>query len=241
MILWGVLNLFHLSFNIDIKEMRSEAVFSYKRSDLARRSVTTNHGIGNMLIGKNVAVPTLKTDCFGWSCLAGLLLLLLTSCGVQKVKVVYVPLEQRQRTVAIVCNPQELNSRLCIARSQLLRKHLERWRGTPYRFGGSSPRGVDCSGFVQLTYQRLFHRDLPRTVDDQVRFGQKVALNSAQPGDLVFFKTGIWQRHVGIYMGNGQFMHASESQGVTVSSLSDNYWQENYWQMKRMLPDGGQG
>jgi cell wall-associated NlpC family hydrolase len=141
----------------------------------------------------------------------------------------------------VVYEPAELRQQQIQERVQLLRDHLELWRGTPYRRGGNSRRGVDCSGFVQLTFQRLFGRELPRTVDDQVQYGQKVTLSSARPGDLVFFKTGFWGRHVGIYLEDGFFIHASQSQGVTISSLNDEYWHDNYWQIKRMLDDGGQG
>jgi len=191
---------------------------------------------------KNSVVPVVerKMNRPVWLSIVGLLLLLLSSCALQKTKVVYVPLEQRQQ-VGATCQPDKPATDSGLCRVQLLRKHLEKWQGTPYRSGGASPRGVDCSGFVQLTYHRLFHRELPRTVDDQVQFGQKVPLASAKAGDLVFFKTGIWQRHVGIYLEDGLFMHASQSQGVTISSLNDNYWQNNYWQVKRMLPDGEQG
>lgn len=110
-----------------------------------------------------------------------------------------------------------------------------RWRGTPYRYGGRSRSGVDCSGFVQLTYTERLERSLPRTTRQQVRRGEAVAMSELQPGDLVFFRTGGGKLHVGIYLERGRFLHASSSRGVTVSALGNPYWSRHYWQARRVL------
>jgi cell wall-associated NlpC family hydrolase len=85
-----------------------------------------------------------------------------------------------------------------------------------------------------LAYRELFGKQLPRTVQEQVRQGTAVDRDFLQPGDLVFFRTGMYQKHVGIYLEDDLFIHASRSSGVRVSRLNDNYWQERFWQAKRL-------
>lgn len=103
------------------------------------------------------------------------------------------------------------------------------WEGTPYQLGGTTRRGIDCSGFVQRTYAEKLGYSLPRTTSEQLKAGKYVDIKNLQPGDIVFFKTGLKTRHNGIYLGNNQFMHASSSQGVTISSLKNSYWYKTYW------------
>ncbi|MGF1728065.1 NlpC/P60 family protein [Photobacterium kasasachensis] len=110
----------------------------------------------------------------------------------------------------------------------------ESWKGTPYRLGGKSRRGIDCSAFVQVGYYDVFNKILPRTTGEQVRMGRWIPLADAKEGDLVFFKTGRRLRHVGIYLGNAEFLHASTSQGVMISSLANPYWRRAFWQVRRV-------
>lgn len=118
-----------------------------------------------------------------------------------------------------------------------LKKQLKQWQGTPYRLGGDSLKGIDCSGFVQRTFNDKFDIALPRTTIAQTSQGVKIAKENLQPGDLVFFKTN-WRGgsglHVGIYNGNNQFIHASTSKGVMRSSLNDRYWKQHYYQARRL-------
>jgi probable lipoprotein NlpC len=116
----------------------------------------------------------------------------------------------------------------------LLKRHYEKWRGTPYIDGGMSASGIDCSGFTVLAYRDLFGLSLPRTAGEQAESGREVARTSLRTGDLVFFNTGGSKKHVGIYLADDQFIHASLSKGVTLSSLDDSYWQEKYWQARRL-------
>lgn len=120
---------------------------------------------------------------------------------------------------------------------QLLEHQYAEWQGTPHRLGGNSRRGVDCSGFVQQTFASRFGLELPRSTNSQATLGATVSRDQLQPGDLVFFKTGFKKRHVGIYKGDTQFLHASSSQGVSVSSLNNQYWASNYWQSRRVGVD----
>lgn len=116
-----------------------------------------------------------------------------------------------------------------------LRAEISKWQGTPHKLGGSSRRGVDCSGFVQHLYRAVYHRSIPRSTALQVQSGRPVALNQLSPGDLVFFKPPYKVRHVGIYLGEGQFAHASTSKGVMISNLSETYWRKCYWTARRYL------
>ncbi len=116
-----------------------------------------------------------------------------------------------------------------------IRAEVEAWRGTPHRWGGTTKRGVDCSGLTLALYGDLFGVALPRTTRAQARSGERVAANALQAGDLVFFKTSAKNRHVGVYLESGAFAHASSSQGVTVSRLDEAYWQRRYWTARRLL------
>ncbi len=116
-----------------------------------------------------------------------------------------------------------------------LRAEVSQWQGTPHRLGGTTRQGIDCSGFVQRLYRDIFFLDIPRTTALQVQRGQQVGQGRLLPGDLVFFKISLKGRHVGIYLGDDDFAHASSSRGVSVSSLADSYWRERYWTSRRYL------
>lgn len=114
-----------------------------------------------------------------------------------------------------------------------LQQHYQDWKGTPYRFGGSSKAGIDCSAFVATAYAAVYKAKLPRTTEAIADFGQEIERSAMQPGDLVLFKTGLFDRHVGVYMGKGVFMHASTSKGVIKSTLTNPYWRKAYWKTVR--------
>lgn len=109
------------------------------------------------------------------------------------------------------------------------------WKGTPYKYGGLSLNGVDCSGFVYNAYKNIYNISLPRTTKNQVRKGKRVYLYELRTGDLLFFETGWDERHVGIYLEKGKFMHASSSKGVKISSIRNPYWKDHYWQARRLF------
>jgi lipoprotein Spr len=109
------------------------------------------------------------------------------------------------------------------------------WIGTPYRFGGSSKRGIDCSAFTKELYSQVFNLDIQRSSRDIFSMVSPVKKDELQEGDLVFFK--IHSRrisHVGIYLGNNRFAHAS-SRGVAISSLDDAYYKRYFYRGGRML------
>lgn len=118
-----------------------------------------------------------------------------------------------------------------LIRDALMEEH-QRWVGTPYRLGGDSFNGVDCSALVQNVFSEAFQVELPRTTSRQVNTGVAISRTELEPGDLVFFRPP-GNRHVGIYVGDGRFMHASSSRGVMISSLNNGYWSRYYWQARR--------
>ncbi len=119
-------------------------------------------------------------------------------------------------------------------RSALVTVYNE-WKGTGYLLGGESKKGIDCSAFVQHAMQDALGTTLGRTTVQQRQEGIRIAARNLEPADLVFFKTGPTTNHVGIYLGSGEFMHASSSNGVAISSLSSLYWEEVFEQARRVV------
>lgn len=117
-----------------------------------------------------------------------------------------------------------------------LQSQYDSWQATPYQIGGLSRKGVDCSGFVQLTFSDEFNIQLPRTTAQQSQTGKTIKKDQLMAGDLIFFKIPKQGKiyHVGIYLENNLFLHASTSVGVTISNLDNIYWAKNYWKSQRV-------
>jgi cell wall-associated NlpC family hydrolase len=109
--------------------------------------------------------------------------------------------------------------------------------GVPYRFGGETPKGFDCSGFVGYVFRKAAGVDLPRVSHDQARSGKAVSVDDLRPGDLIYFKIEHQKPlHVGIYLGRGKFIHAPSSRGrVNIQSLSVDYWRKRYRGARRVI------
>lgn len=132
--------------------------------------------------------------------------------------------EVKQPEVKKVSSTSTTNSNIIQTAQSLL--------GSPYVWGGTSPTGFDCSGFVQFVYQAE-DRVIPRTVTDIWNFAKPV--DSPSVGDLVFFETyKAGPSHLGIYIGNNQFIHAGLTNGVEISNLNVDYWKKRYIGAKRI-------
>jgi len=109
-----------------------------------------------------------------------------------------------------------------------LLKSADDWYGTRYRMGGTSRNGIDCSAFVQAVYLTAFGMTIPRTAYEQYRVANRISATEMKEGDLVFFNTTGGLSHVGIYLRNNKFIHASSSKGVVVSDLFDPYYLKRF-------------
>lgn len=118
--------------------------------------------------------------------------------------------------------------------NELLEQYKE-WKGVRYKYGGNSKRGIDCSAFVQNTFRDKLKLKIPRTTKLQSAIGEDISMNQVEIGDLIFFKTGYKTRHVGIYLGEGKFLHASTKRGVTISRLDNPYYAKHFWKIKRVI------
>ena len=106
------------------------------------------------------------------------------------------------------------------------------WIGTPYRGGGNTKRGVDCSGLTSAIYNKVYRKTLERSAEDQRKKDcKKVKKRKLKEGNLVFFHNGRKKKrasHVGIYLKDRKFIHASTSQGVIISTLDEEYWRKHW-------------
>ena len=166
----------------------------------------------------------------------------LVSCGASKPAVV--KREIPTKTVAKTPDIRTLDSRFSgnvDSTVKGLLKDAEKYLGAPYKFGGSTSSGFDCSGFTVKVFQEN-ELNLPRRSTDQAATGERIDIKNARPGDLLFFATSGGDRvsHVGIVhdIGNDgevKFIHASTSKGVIISSLNEKYWNKAYLHATRVL------
>jgi probable lipoprotein NlpC len=124
------------------------------------------------------------------------------------------------------------------ARSRIVDAALS-YEGSPYLLGGTDASGFDCSGLVYRVFLQAIGARLPRTAREQFDFGEPIAMSKLQPGDLLFFNTTSPIAHVGIYEGDGRFVHAASDGpdlGVIESSLSESYWAKAFAEAGRIIP-----
>ncbi|MFP4012606.1 MAG: C40 family peptidase [Chitinispirillaceae bacterium] len=140
--------------------------------------------------------------------------------------------------------PTSENTRLSIPEGKLpavseteLQQAVSSYLGAPYKYGGTSREGMDCSGFVYLVYKQVYEVSLPRSSGKMWRLGRIVPPKLAKPGDLIFFRSGFFNRinHVGIYMGDNRFVHASSTNGVIYSNMEDDYYSRRFAAIRRMF------
>lgn len=160
-----------------------------------------------------------------------LLSLAATSChSSKKTSTKHVPVEQNDRMTHENSGKHKdrgLDRRL----ADRIIDESRRWLGTPYKYGGCDRRGTDCSGMVMTIYLDVAGVKLPRQSRLQQEFCRLIKKNELEPGDLVFFtvKSGSTNvGHVGIYIGQGEFIHSSSSKGVIISSLDQAYYVRHF-------------
>lgn len=105
---------------------------------------------------------------------------------------------------------------------------IDEWWATRYRYGGTDKSGIDCSSFTGKLQQEVYNNSMPRTAREQFQVCEKISKENLQEGDLVFFNTRGGVSHVGVYIGNNCFVHSSTNNGVTISSLTDDYYSKRF-------------
>jgi len=153
------------------------------------------------------------------------MLFILSSCGARRYGT-YTPSTNSTKTLStrygIQITPRD---------NHTLYNTVDQWLGTPYRYGQNTMRGTDCSGFVGAVYRTVYGKNLARNSADILRLNcRSISRQNLREGDLVFFATGLTRRvsHVGIYLKDGKFAHASSSKGVIISNLSETYYQRRW-------------
>lgn len=122
-----------------------------------------------------------------------------------------------------------LNTEIESLPSKSLLETVDEWYGVRYRKGGNTKTGVDCSGFTVAVYAAVYGLSIPRVSREQYRNSRKISTTELQEGDLVFFNTnGSGVSHVGVYLGNNKFIHASVSRGIMVNDLFESYYLKRY-------------
>jgi cell wall-associated NlpC family hydrolase len=119
--------------------------------------------------------------------------------------------------------------------SKMMRE-ISKYMGVPYLSGGAGPAGMDCSGYTMVVYKNAVGLQLPRSCSEQAKLGRAVQFSDLKFGDLIFFNTtGASKSHVGIYLGDDLFAHASVTLGVTISSLQSSYYSKRYETARRIM------
>ena len=154
------------------------------------------------------------------------LLILFSACGKKKDVLVKTPSSNKQ---IVSKYAEKLKVSKSIITNIILYEFIDDWYGTKYKYGGLSKAGVDCSGFCNVLYSKVYQRQLPRSTKDIVKTIKKVSQDKLKEGDLVFFNiSGKKNSHVGLYLVNDYFVHASTSKGVIISSLANPYYKKAF-------------
>lgn len=121
-----------------------------------------------------------------------------------------------------------LNTSAEEVRNTKMFEFIDDWYGTPYRLGGTTKNGIDCSAFSQFLFASVYGFSIPRTAREQYNWTNRISRTELREGDLIFFNTRGGVSHVGVYLQNNKFVHASTSGGVMISDVYDEYWVKKF-------------
>ena len=153
-------------------------------------------------------------------------LMICTSCGTRRYSAYTPPPTNTTRTLS-----NRYGIQITQRDNYALYNTVAQWLGTPYKNGQNTMRGTDCSGFVGAIYRTVYNKSLARNSADILRLNcRSIARQNLREGDLVFFATGRTKKvsHVGVYLKDGKFAHASTSKGVIISSLTESYYRKRW-------------
>jgi murein DD-endopeptidase / murein LD-carboxypeptidase len=156
---------------------------------------------------------------------------LLSSCGIFRKGPSTRPDSSAKRDKELIDKYEQIIGQKIDPRKSLpLYQAVDGWIGAPYKYGGNTRRGTDCSGFTGSIYKDVYKKDIPRSSEDQYVKAKHIKRKHLQEGDLVFFKIEDKKKasHVGVYLGNNKFVHASTKRGVRIDDLSDEYYKKYY-------------
>ncbi len=158
-----------------------------------------------------------------------LLLLVLTAIG-QQDTLEFPTIQKSEVSKRVAKSCERLNVPFHKDANLALLEFAVDWRGTPYSYGGSSKKGTDCSGFTLNAYSEIYNKNIPRISREVYTNCLPIKKHALYQGDIVFFATAGGGRvsHLGIYLWDGYFVHASSSKGVMISNLKQNYWQRTF-------------
>jgi len=181
-------------------------------------------------------------------CLALLLAIALASCTSHRsVSGTHAPENsaERKKDEALIKKYEDIiGIPISMKRSLALYKTIDGWMGVPYCYGAMCKQGTDCSGFTAMVYKAVYHINLQRSTEDQMAKDiRRIREANLQEGDLVFFKIveGKKTSHVGIYLGNHKFVHASTHRGVCINDLTEAYYTKHFTQAGRVTTPRNEG
>ena len=165
--------------------------------------------------------------------------MVLSGCGVMKPSPIYTSAKggNEKAVKSARSTPLTTAARLTSPIKLSMLKSIDRYRGVPYKWGGATMKGMDCSGFTMKVFGESSNLNIPHNAAAQYKLGAKINRRQLKFGDLVFFRD-IESRgvsHVGIYIGNDEFVHASLSKGVVNSSMNQKYYKKRYVSARRIL------
>lgn len=163
--------------------------------------------------------------------LAGVIVPLLFACSSPKKVLVSPPSDPTSKTKTATVDKIKLPATL----NPSLYSVYKEYEGTKYKYGGRNKKGIDCSAFTQILFKEVYGINLERTVARQRKQGKAVKTSEMRTGDLVFFKIKRRVSHVGIYIKNGDFIHASTKIGVSTSNLKNIYWRNKIHSVRRVI------